>query len=157
MFERVVFWRKRMLKTAKDVLSSGSVVEVVDFAISVNREVNSLSKELEAVKPFLRGEGLKAQALSGENSAELAGTLGSATIVGVKPEPRAKKGMDLASLEASLPSEVFASLFVKKVVVSVTPAADFEVKLASLTTAQKAVLANFVEIVASTPRVNLPK
>ena len=50
---------------------------------------------------------------------------------------------------------VFAALFVKKVVVSI--ASDYETKLASLNPAQKAVLANFVEMSLSTPRVNLPK
>jgi len=158
MIERVVSWQENiMLKSAKDVLASKSVEVVVDFAIETNREVAALTKELEAVKPFLRAEGVKLACATGENSAELVGNLGVATIVGVKPTPKAKKGMDLASLEATLPAEVFASLFVKKVVVVVEVAEGYEAKLAALTTPQKAVLANFVEVVGSTARVNLPK
>lgn len=144
-----------MLKTAKDVLASGNVSSVVDFAIETNRTITALSKELEGVKPFLRAEGTRLQALSGQNSVEITGNLGVATVVGVKPEPKAKKGMSLADLEASLPPEVFSALFVKKVVVNI--ADDYEAKVANLTAAQRAVVSNFVEVVASTPRVNLPK
>jgi hypothetical protein len=158
IFERIVTWQERiMLKSSKDVLSAGDVSSVVDFAIELHREVTQLTKELEALKPYLRAEGVKRQALSGENSVEIAGKLGVATIVGVKPVPMAKKGMDLASLEASLPPEVFHSLFVKRVAVVVDIAADYETKALRLNPAQKAVLSNYVEITTSTPRVNLPK
>lgn len=144
-----------MLKDAKSVLASGQVDTVVDYAIVVNREVRQLTEYLDEVKVFLRSEGVKQQALTGENSVEISGRLGVATVTGVKPEPKAKKGMSLASLEASLPPEVFAALFVKRIVVDI--ASDYEAKLPSLNPAQRAVLANFVEVVGSTPRVNLPK
>jgi hypothetical protein len=146
-----------VLRTAKDVLASDSIEAVVDFAIEVNREVVSLSKELEAVKPFLRDEGMRLAALNGTNSAELVGNMGAATIVGVKPSPKPKRGMDLASLEAVLPPEVFYSLFTKKVVVTVEIADSYESKLGLLTAQQRAVLANYIEVVGATPRVNLPK
>jgi hypothetical protein len=146
-----------MLKSSKDVLASGNLASVVDFAIETHREIVQLTQELEAVKPHLRAEGVARQALSGENSVEIEGNLGVATIVGVKPVPTAKKGMNLASLETSLPPEVFHSLFVKRPVVMIDIAADYESKLPRLNPAQKAVLSNYVEMVRSTPRVNLPK
>lgn len=144
-----------MLKSAKDVIASGSVSEVVDFAIEANRTIAQLTKELDAIKVALRAKGVAEAALTGKNSAEIEGTLGTAQVVMLKPSPKAKKGVDLLASEAGLPAEVFASLFVKKTVVDF--ADDFETKLAALPTAQKAVINNLVEIVASTPRVNLPK
>jgi hypothetical protein len=81
--------------------------------------------------------------------------LGSAQIVMVKPSPKAKKGVDLLACEAGIAPEVFQSLFVKKTVVDFVQ--DFESKFASLPVAAKTVIGNLVEMVASTPRVNLPK
>jgi len=144
-----------MLKSAKDVVASGETASVVDFAIEADRTIKQLTKELEVVKAALRAKGIAEAALTGENSVEIEGNLGKAQIVMVRPAPKAKKGVDLLASEAGLPSEVFASLFVKKTVVDF--ADDFETKLAALPSAQKAVISNLVEIVASTPRVNLPK
>lgn len=144
-----------MLKSAKDVVASGVTASVVDFAIEADRTIKALTRELEVVKAALREKGLSEAALSGENSVEIEGTLGVAQIVMVRPTPKAKKGVDLLASEAGLPSEVFASLFVKRTVVDF--AEDFEVKLSRLPPAQKAVIQNLVEITASTPRVNLPR
>ena len=144
-----------MIKSAKDVLAAGSVEAVVDAAIEANREVNRLTKELDALKAFIREQGIAAAALSGNNNALVEGTLGAAQVAMVKAAPKARKGADLLASEGSLPADVFASLFVKKVVVEFAP--DFEEKLVGLPKAQRAVVENLVEMVASTPRVNLPK
>lgn len=144
-----------MLKSAKEVVQAGETVAVVDMAIEFNREVNRLTKELDALKAFIREKGIAAAALTGENNALVEGTLGAAQVAMVKAAPKARKGTDLLASEASLPAEVFSALFVKKTVVEFAP--DFEEKLNALPKAQKAVVENLVEVVASTPRVNLPK
>jgi len=144
-----------MNKSAKDMVAAGNVVEIVDAAIEANREVNRLTKELDALKAFIREKGIAAAALSGENNAAVEGTLGSAQVAMVKAAPKARKGADLLASEASLPAEVYGSLFVKKTVVEFAP--DFEEKLVALPKAQRAIVENLVEMVASTPRVNLPK
>ena len=144
-----------MNKSAKEVLAAGNVVETVDFAIEANRQIAALTKELDAIKAALREKGIALAAQTGDNNVAIEGTLGSAQVVMVKPAPKAKKGVDLLAAEASLPAEVYGALFTKKTVVEI--ADDFEAKVAALPTAQKAVVANLVEMVASTPRVNLPK
>jgi len=144
-----------MLKTAKDVVASGDVSSVVDFAIEANRTISGLTKELEIVKAALRAKGVELAALSGENAVEFHGYLGAAQIVMVRPSFKVRKGVDLLASEAGLPPEVFNALFVKRTVVDFS--ADFETKLASLPPAQKAVISNLVESALSTPRVNLPK
>ena len=144
-----------MLKSAQEVVASGNVGEAVDFAIEANRQIASLTKELEALKVFLRSQGLSAAALTGKNSASLEGTLGTAEIVCVKAVPKAKKGVDLLACEAGIAPEIFSALFVKKTVVDF--ADDYETKFAALPTAAKTVIGNLVTMVASTPRVNLPK
>ena len=149
-----------MEKSAKEVLAAGLVGEVVDFAIEKNRIATAATKELEAVKPFLREAGLADAGRTGEKTANLVGLLGTAQIVFPVAKPVAKKGVDLsASAETSLPAEVFAALFTKRIVTVVEPVADFEEKLAAmkLTPAQRAALANLVEVQPQTPRVNLPK
>lgn len=140
---------------AKEIVASGSVSTAVDASIELNREINAASKELEVLKGFLRKSAESKAAVEGGSNTELEGSLGKAQVVFPKAQPKAKKGVDLLSAEASLPAEVFASLFTKRVVVEFAP--DFEEKMATLTPAQKAALANLVEVVAATPRVNLPK
>lgn len=142
-----------MLKSAKSVVASGSVSEVVDFAIEANREVTSLSKELDVAKAALRDAGSKAAALSGETNVSLVGSLGAAQIVFPKEAPKVKKGRDIAELLSALPAEIFSGLFQ----VEYKVAADFAEKLAGLTAAQRAAVGNIVELVAATSRVNLPK
>ncbi len=140
---------------AKEIVASGSVTTAVDAAIELNREVNAASKELEVLKGFIRKAAEAKAALEGGSNTELEGSLGVAQVVFPKAAPKAKKGVDLLSAEAALPEAVFATLFTKRVVVEFAP--DFEEKMATLTPAQKAALANLVEVVAATPRVNLPK
>ena len=144
-----------MNKTAKQVIEAGETTAVVDMAVEYNRQITALTKELDALKAALREKGVAQAALSGENNVQIEGTLGSAQVVMVKPAPKAKKGVDLLAAEANLPAETFAALFTK--VTKVEIAEDYEAKVASLPTAQKAVLANLIEVVAQTPRVNLPK
>ena len=144
-----------MNKSAKEVVAAGETTAVVDMAVEMNRQITALTKELDALKAFIRERGIAAAALSGENNAQVEGTLGSAQVAMVKAAPKARKGADLLASEASLPADVFATLFVKKTVVEFAP--DFEEKLVALPKAQRAVVENLVEMVASTPRVNLPK
>lgn len=144
-----------MLKSAKTVVASGVVSEMVDAATEADRTIKALTKELEVLKTALREKGLTLAAKTGENNVALEGTLGSATVTMVKPAPKAKKGVDLLAAEANLSPETYAALFTKKTVVEI--AEDYEEKVASLTPAEKAVLKNLVEVVASTPRVTLPK
>lgn len=143
------------MKTAKEIVSEGCVSVAVDAAIETNRTITAASKELETLKTYLRAEATKVAAVQGGTNAELTGSLGVAQVVFPKATPKTKKGVNLLASEASLPPEVFAALFTKTVVVDF--AKDFEEKLATLTTAQKAVVANLVELPAATPRVNLPK
>lgn len=142
-----------MFKTAKEVLALNDTVQTVDLAVELNREVARLSKELDTLKAALRDQGVAAIAQTGNNNVTLAGTVGEAQVVAVKAAPKARKGIDLLSTEGNLPAEVWNSLFVKVTKVEIAP--DFEVKVAGLTTAQKAVVNDLVEVVAQTPRVNI--
>jgi len=142
-----------MFKSAKDVVAAGNTVEVVDVAVEINKEIARLTKELDALKVALREQGVGEVARTGLNNITLNGTVGTAQVVMVKAAPKTKKGVDLLAAEGNLPSDVFANLFTKRVVVDI--ADDFEVKVAGLTTAQKAVVNNLVEMVAQTPRVTL--
>jgi hypothetical protein len=144
-----------MLKSAKEIIKAGNTAEIVDFAIEVNRQIRELEAELEAAKAALREKGLQEATQSGENTASFPGTLGTATVVAVKPGFKVKKGVDLLACEAGINPGLFQSLFVKKTVVEF--ATDFEVKFAALPVAAKTVIGNLVEMSVSTPRVNLPK
>lgn len=144
-----------MIKSAKELVAAGSSVGVVDFAIETNRQINALTKELDLLKVFIRERGVAAAAITGENSALVEGSLGVAQVAMVKSSPKARKGTDLLASEGSLPTEVFSALFVKKTVVEFSP--SFEEKLIALPKAQRAMVSNLVEIVASTPRVSFPK
>lgn len=142
-----------MNKTAKEIVAAANTVEIVDVAVEYNREIARLTKELDVLKASIREKGLAEVAATGGNNVTLTGTTGTAQVACVKAAPKAKKGVDLLSTEGNLPAEVWASLFTKKVVVEI--ADDFEAKVAGLTTAQKAVVNNLVEMVAQTPRVTL--
>jgi hypothetical protein len=156
MFERVIPGEeKAMLKNASEVIASGDLKQVVDFAIETDRTVKASLKELDAAKVYLREEATKVAAKTGDSKADLEGNLGVAQVVFPRPCPKVLKGVDLLAAEPGLPPEVFHTLFRKRVVVEFCD--DFERKLASLTPAQKAVVSNLVEIAPSTPRVNLPK
>lgn len=142
-----------MNKSAKEVVAAGNTVDVVDMAVELNRTVAALTKELDVLKAALRDSGLAEVARTGTNNVTLTGATGTAQIACVKAAAKAKKGADLLAAEVALPADVYGALFTKKVVVEI--ADDFEAKLAGLTTAQKAVVANLVEMVAQSPRVTL--
>jgi len=146
-----------MLKSAKDVLASGDVGAIVDFAIEANRSVTSTSKELDSVKVHLRNLAADQRKTDPSiTSAKFEGHLGVAHIVmPTKPIFRARKGMKLGDLKKVLPEEVYASLFEEKVVVDVT--VDYETNFANLSPSQRLVVEKFVEGVPQTPRVNLPE
>ena len=144
-----------MLRSGKAVLAAGKMASIVDFAIETHREIEALQQELDIVKPFLREEGLRLHGVSTENIVEIQGNLGCAVVTGVKPSPRAKRGMDLASLEKTLRPEVFHTLFIKKEVVTIEIRAGYQKMLPMLTIAERKVLDAYIEL-ASTPRVNLP-
>lgn len=142
-----------MFKTAKEVLANNNLVETVDVAVEINREVARLTKELELLKTALRDQGVAQVAVTGDNNITFTGSIGTAQVACVRPTPKAKKGVDLLTTENSLPAEIWSALFTK--VTKVEFASDFEAKVAGLTTAQKAVVGNLVEMVEGTPRVTI--
>lgn len=144
-----------MLRSAKDVVASGDAAAVVDYAIEANRQIVQLQAELDILKDALRKRGMNEAAMTGETSISVGGRLGTAQIVLVRPQPRARKGVDLLASEAGLPPEVFNALFVKRTVVDLAP--DFIEKVSKLPRGLQTVITNLVETVASTPRVSLPK
>lgn len=142
-----------MNKSAKSVIESGNMVEVVDLAVEANRTIAQLTKELDALKAHLRDQGITALAAGTNNNVTFDGTIGVAQVVAVKPAPKAKKGVDLLATEGNLPADVWGQLFKKVTKVEISD--DFESIVATLTPAQKAVVNGLVEVVASTPRVNI--
>jgi hypothetical protein len=145
-----------MLKSAKDILASGDVGSIVDYAIEANRAVVSTGRELDSVKAHLR-------ALAGERrktdpsltNVKFEGHLGIASVVLVgRPVFKARRGMRLADLKKVLPSETYESLFSERLVVDVSD--DYEENFANLSPSQRFVVEKFVEPVPQTPRVNLP-
>ncbi len=142
-----------MNKSAKEIVAAGNTVEVVDMAVEYNREIARLTKEMDVIKTFLREQGIAKVAATGDNNVTFTGTVGTAQVACVKSAPKAKKGVDLLASESNLPAEVWGALFTKRVVVDI--ADDFEAKLASLTTAQKAVVNNLIEMVDQTARVTI--
>jgi hypothetical protein len=145
-----------MLKSAKDVLASGDVGDIVDFAIEANRTVMSATKELGSVKAHLRGlaESQKLEA-PGTTSVKFEGHLGVAQVVLGKPGFRARKGMKLGDLERVLPVDLYESLFVEEVLVTLSE--DYAENFSQLDPAQRLVVENYVEFAPPTPRVNLPE
>lgn len=143
-----------MLRRAREVISSGDERSVVDYAIEANRTVVQANTELEEAKGFLRKVALGRRA--GEAlSVELEGNLGVATVNFSRSDPKTRKGKDLKDIEVNLAPEVFAKLFTK--VVHVQPVGDFEVRLAQLPPADRAIIEQFVEIKLATPKVHLTK
>lgn len=140
-----------MLKSAKQVVESGIVSEIVDFAVECDREIKATTKELEVAKTALREEGTKKAALSGESNVTIQGSIGSAQVVFPKESPAVKKGRSIAELLSALSPEDFAALFVTEY----KPSAEFAEKLASMTPAQRAAVGNIVELKTATARVNL--
>ena len=142
-----------MNKNAQEIVAAGDVTVIVDVAVEMNRQVAALTKELDLLKAAIRERGLSEVARTGDNNITLTGSVGTAQVACVKAAAKAKKGVDLLAAESNLPADVFASLFTKRVVVDI--ADDFAEKLAGLTTAQKAVVGNLVQMVEQTPRVTL--
>jgi hypothetical protein len=83
------------------------------------------------------------------------GLLGNATVTFPDPTPRARKGVDLLACSEGLPKDLFEKLFVKVTTVSFAP--NFGEQIGTLTARERAIIENLVEIVISTPRVNLPR
>jgi len=144
-----------MLKRAKEVIESGDLKEMVDYAIEANRELKKLEPDFEAVKVSLREKGVLQAALTGEKTAVFEGNLGKAQIVFVRDEWSPREGADLLAAEAGIAPDVYSTLFVKRTVVTLAP--EFEEKYAELTLAQRKVIDNLVHKKPATPRVNLPK
>ena len=148
---------------AASVLAGNNVSEVVDFAIESNRSAKHFAAEVDQTKPFFREVASARAALSGEKAVVLEGILGAVQIVFPGLVVQAKvlgkdKRADLLQLDGQLPPEIFASLFRKKIVIEFADAAeDYQAKLAKLTPAQQNLLGNYVEVVESTPRVNIAK
>lgn len=142
-----------MLRTASEVIAQGDTKAVVDFAIEANRTVTATSRELNEAKAHLREEA-KAQG-DGSWSVDIEGNLGTATVVFDKDAPKTKRGQDLKDIEPNLSDETFARLFTKEVVVK--PVKDFVEKLDDLSAAEREVVARFIDVKPTTPKVYLPK
>ncbi len=147
-----------MLKSAADVLATGDVGAIVDFAIEANRVVVSTTRELSSVKGHLRVLAEKQKASDPSiTSAKFEGHLGVANVVmPSKPTLKARKGMNLLALKRVLPEEVWDSLFLEKTVVDVRADA-FEANFAALNPSQRLVVEKYIESAPQTPRVNLPE
>jgi len=148
---------------AASVLAGNNVSEVVDFAIESSRSAKHFAAEVDQTKPFFREIASAKAALSGEKMVILEGILGAVQVVFPGLVVQAKvigkdKKADLLQLEGQLSAELFHALFRKRTVIEFADAAeDYQAKLAKLTPAQQGLLANFVEVVESTPRVNIAK
>jgi len=142
-----------MLKRAREVIASGDVRQVVDYAIEANRQASQASAELNEAKAFLRTSAL-GQA-DGFDIVELEGNLGVATVSFSRAEAKPRKGWDLKDIEVNLRPEVFSALFAKEIVVR--PVDDFEDRLADLQPAERTIIDRFIEIRPSTPKVHLTK
>jgi hypothetical protein len=145
-----------MLKSAKDVLASGDVGAIVDFAIQANREVKSAKTELGSVKGHLRS---LAEAEKGKNpkltSVVFDGLLGTAQVVLGKKVASSRKGMNLHDLKHTLPPGLYRCLFEERTVVEIRD--GWEDNYAELNPAQRLVVDRYVEFEPQTPRVNLPE
>lgn len=145
-----------MLKSAKDVLASGDVGAIVDFAIEANRTVAATTKELGSVKSHLRGLAESARRESPETtSVKFEGHLGVAQVVLGKPGFRVRKGMNVTDLRKVLPAEVYDQLFCEQVVAQLS--VYYEENSSVLNPSQRAVVERYVEFAPPTPRVNLPE
>lgn len=144
-----------MLKRAHEVIASGNERAIVDFAIEANRVISKTSAELELVKAHLRQSAADRASEEVEGTVEIEGNLGVATVSFARPEIRARRGVDPKDVEVNLPSEVFRRLFLKEIVVR--PSADIVQLLNQISPADRAVLDQFFEVRASTPKVYLTK
>lgn len=144
-----------MLKSAQDVLASGDVRAIVDFAIEANRTVVSTTAELRVVKLHLRA---LAEAEKRGNprltNVKFEGLTGVAQVVLGKPVPHGRKGMNLRDLRKVLSEELYASLFNEIVQVDVSE--DYETNYSQLNPSQRIVVDRYVEFAPPTSRVNLP-
>jgi len=146
-----------VLKSAKDVIASGGVSGVVDYAIELNRQVLSLKEQLEEAKDYLRVEAKKLQP-KGKTfypSITLEGKLGEATVSFTYDTYKLRPGVNLLACKKGIPPDLWNSLFVTKTSVEFAP--DFFQKVAGLKEPRKTLMDNLVERVPSIPRVNLPR
>lgn len=144
-----------MEKLAQEVIDAGDVPAAVDFAIELYRRINALSKDLSEIKSYLREVARSDVGDSGARTASIVGNLGTASVTFERDTVKVRRDMVLADIEENLSDETFARLFVTRVVVETS--SDFLDKLPELSPAEKAVVDNFLEVVASTPKVYLPK
>ena len=142
-----------MIKTAKEVVATGDEKLLVDFAIESHRLITSTTKEFEAAKSYLRERAEDIVAHTNEPNATITGNIGTASIAFLKPEPRAKKEVDLLASEATMSPELW-NLFFRKVT-TVEVVGDAEAKMAALAPAQRNLIASLIEICPRTPRVTL--
>lgn len=145
-----------MKKEASEVLASGSVQQVVDYAIEAHREMEGASRQLEAVKPFLR-QAAKEQLIlfaggTGSSNVDLEGLHGSAQVSFPKSSVKERKGVNLLAFKQAIPPAVWTSLFTEKIVVGFAP--DFAEKLSGLSASERTLIGNLVEEIPSTPRVS---
>jgi hypothetical protein len=125
---------------------------IVDYAIEVNRSVQTSSKDLASVKAYLRDQAQKMK----RSNVRFEGRLGVAqVVVPNKPFVRVRKGMHPLDLKKVLPPATFRGLFVERTFAE--PTENYEVRFADLSPSQRLVVESYVEVTPALPRVNLPE
>jgi hypothetical protein len=141
--------------SAKEIVSSGVCSDIVDAAITANRLISDVERELEILKAAIREIGSEAAVESGKNFADLAGELGKATVSFVKGAPKIRKDADLVALREIIGLGAFFTMFTTRTVFE--PSANFMAGHAALTDSQKDAVANAVAIGDCHTRVTLAK
>ena len=140
-------------KTAREVVASGDVKAVIDYAVATDRSIKAETKELEVVKEFLRDEAMDIVAHTGSRSAVLHGNTGSATVVFPEAKAEPRKGVNLLSVAEVIDPILFTRFFRREVVVK--PVDDFASRYDQLPDHERAVLDSIISIVQQTPRVTV--
>lgn len=141
--------------SAKEIVESGVCGDIVDAAITANRLIADVERELEILKAAIREIGSEAAVESGRNFADLAGELGKATVAFVKASPKVRKDADLIALREIIGLGAFFTMFTTRTVFE--PSANFMAGHAALTDSQKDAVTNAVAIGDCHTRVTLAK
>lgn len=146
-----------MLKSAKDILASGDIRAIVDYAIEANRVLKAATEDLASMKEYLRGQAQEARKTDDSvTSVRFEGQLGVAhVVIPSKSFVKVKKGMNPADLKKVVGADVYEHLFVEKTVIE--PRAEYETAFADLSPRERLVVENYVGVFPALPRVNIPE
>ena len=140
-----------MLKKASEVIASGNVRSVVDYAIEANRQQTSAKRELDEAKAHLRKVAGQTRSKKA-GRVELQGTLGLATVMFSSDEAQVT-AQGIEELEAALSPETFKLLFVRQT--TIMPVREIAGLLESLSATEREVVNRYVQIKPVTPKVYL--